>query len=274
MITYLQPDILECEVKQALGSITTNKANGGDGIPAELFQILKDDAVKVSHSICQQIWETLVAVAIDWKRSVFIPIPKKWNAKGCSYYGTIALKLGFNNTRTENFQMFKLDLEKAQLRDQIANIPWIKGIAREFHKNIYFCSLTMLKPFTVFISTNCGKFLKRWEYQTTLPAFWEICIQVKKQQLELDMEQWTGSKLGKEYVKACQVLSLCLFNLCAEYIVQNAKPDKEAQAQKKISGRNINNLRYAEDITLMAESKEELKSLLMKVKDESKKELV
>ena len=83
MITGLEPDILECEVKWALESITTNKASGGDGIPAELFQILKDDAVKVLHSICQQIWKTQQWPQ-DWKRSVFIPIPKKGNAKKCS----------------------------------------------------------------------------------------------------------------------------------------------------------------------------------------------
>ena len=90
VITHLEPDILECEVKWALGSITTNKARGGDGTPAELFQILKDDAVKVLHSICQQIWKTQQWPQ-DWKRSVFIPIPKKGNAKECSNYQTIAL---------------------------------------------------------------------------------------------------------------------------------------------------------------------------------------
>ena len=90
MITHLEPDILECEVTWALGSITTNKASGGDGIPVELFQILKDDAVKVLHSICQQIWKTQQWPQ-DWKRSVFIPIPKKGNAKECSYYRTVAL---------------------------------------------------------------------------------------------------------------------------------------------------------------------------------------
>ena len=102
VITYLEPDILECEVKWALGSITMNKASGGDGIPAELFQNLKDDAVKVLHSICQHIWKTQQGPQ-DWKRSVFIPIPKKGNAKECSNYRTIALishafsKLGFNS---------------------------------------------------------------------------------------------------------------------------------------------------------------------------------
>ena len=90
MITHLEPDILECEIKWTLESITTNKAGGGDGIPVELFQILKDDAVKVLHSICQQIWKTQQWPQ-DWKRSVFIPISKKANAKECSNYHTIAL---------------------------------------------------------------------------------------------------------------------------------------------------------------------------------------
>ena len=91
MVTHLEPDILECEVKWALGSITNNKASGGDGIPAELFQVLKeDDAVKVLHSLSQQIWKTQHWPQ-DWKRSVFIPVPKKSNTKECSNYCTIAL---------------------------------------------------------------------------------------------------------------------------------------------------------------------------------------
>ena len=90
VITHLEPDILECEVKWALGSITTNKASGGDGIPIELLQTLKVDAVKVLHSICQQIWKTQEQ-SQDWKKSVFIPISKKGNAKECSNYHTIAL---------------------------------------------------------------------------------------------------------------------------------------------------------------------------------------
>ena len=90
VITDLEPDVLECEVKWALGSITINKASGGDGIPVELFQILKDDAVKVLHSVCQQIEKTLQWPQ-NWKRSVFIPVPKKGNAKECSNYRTIAL---------------------------------------------------------------------------------------------------------------------------------------------------------------------------------------
>ena len=89
VFTHLEPDILECEVKWVLGSITTNKASGGDGIPVELFQILKDDAVKVLYSICHKIWKTQQWLH-DWKRSVFIPNPKKDNAKECSNYRTIA----------------------------------------------------------------------------------------------------------------------------------------------------------------------------------------
>ena len=87
-------------------------------------------------------------------------------------------------------------------RDQVTNICWIIDKAREFQKISTSASLTMLKTLTVWITANCGKFFKRWEYQTTLPASWEICMKVKKQQLELDLEQWTGSKLRKEYVKA------------------------------------------------------------------------
>ena len=90
VITHLEPDILECEGKSALESVTTNKASGGDGIPAELFQVLKDDAVKVLHSVCQQIWKTQQWPQ-DWKRSVFVPVPKKGNAKECSNYCTIVL---------------------------------------------------------------------------------------------------------------------------------------------------------------------------------------
>ena len=123
LITHLEPDIQECKVKWALGSITTNKASGSDGIPVELFQIHKDDAVKVLFSICQQIWKTQQWLQ-DWKRSVFIPISKTGNAKEClaqlhSFHMPARLcskfsKLGFNSTWTKKFQMFNLDLEKAE----------------------------------------------------------------------------------------------------------------------------------------------------------------
>ena len=105
----------------------------------------------------------------------------------------------------------------------------------------------------MWIKTNCGKFLKRQEYQTTLPVSWETCMQVQKQQLELDIEQLTGSKLGKGVLQGC-ILSPCLFNLCAEYIMQDARLD-EAQAGIKIADRNINNLRYADNTTLRQKAK-------------------
>ena len=104
VITHLEPDILECEIKWALGSITTSKASGGDGIPVELFQTLKDDAVKVLHSICQQIWKTQQWPQ-DWKRSVFIPIAKKGNAKECSNYCTIALISQVSKVMLKIFQV-------------------------------------------------------------------------------------------------------------------------------------------------------------------------
>ena len=159
MITYLEPDILECEVKWALGSITMNKASGGDGIPVELFQILKDDAVKVLHSICQQIWKTQQWPR-DWKRSVFIPVPKKGNAKKCSNYHTIALishtsKVMLKILQARLQQYMNCELPDVQagfrkgrgIRDQIANIHWLMEKARKFHKNTYFCFIDYTKAF-------------------------------------------------------------------------------------------------------------------------------
>ena len=145
MITHLEPDILECEVKWVLESITTNKASGGDGIPVELFQILKSDAVKVLYSICQQIWKTQQWPQ-DYKRSVFIPVPKKGNAKECSNYCTIALishasevMLKILQARLQQYMNGEFpDVQDGfrkgrGTRDQIAIIHWIIEKAREFH---------------------------------------------------------------------------------------------------------------------------------------------
>ena len=149
MITHLESDILECEVKWALESITMNKTNGRDGIPVELYQILKDDAVKVLHSICQQIWKTQQWPQ-DWKRSDFIPIPKKDNAKECSNYCTIALISHASKVMLKIFQArfqqyMNCELSDVQagfrkgrrIRYQIANILWIIEKAREFKKNLF-----------------------------------------------------------------------------------------------------------------------------------------
>ena len=159
VITNLEPDILKSKVKWVLGSITMNKASGSDGIPGELFQILKDDAVKVLHSICQQIWKTQ-QWRQDWKRSVFVPILKKGNAKECSNYLTISLishiskvMLKILQVRLEQY----LNQEHTNVqagfrkgrgtRDQMASIQWITEKAREFQKNIYFCFINYAKAF-------------------------------------------------------------------------------------------------------------------------------
>ena len=159
MITHLEPKILECEVRWALESITTNKDSGCDGIPVELFHILKDDAVKVLHSICQQIWKTQQWPQ-DWKRSAFIPIPKKSNAKECSNYCTIAfishaskVVLKIPQARLQQYVNCELpDVQASfrkgrEIRDQIANNCWIIKKAREFQKNIYFCFIDYTKAF-------------------------------------------------------------------------------------------------------------------------------
>ena len=159
VITHLERDILECEVKWALENITMKKASGGDGIPVELFQILKDNAVKVLHSICQQIWKTQQWLQ-DWKRSVFIPIPKKGNAKECSNYGTIVLishvsKVMLKILQARLQRYVNCELPDVQVgfrkgrgtRDQIANIHWIMEKAREFQKNICFCFTDYAKAF-------------------------------------------------------------------------------------------------------------------------------
>ena len=179
--------------------------------PVELFQILKDDAVQVLHSICQQIWKTQQWPQ-DWKRSVFIPIPKKRNAKECSNYRTIALishaskvMLKILQARLQyyvNVQMFKLDLEKSE--EPEIKLPTCIGSLKKkksSRKTSTSALLTAPKLLIVWITTN-WKILKEMDYQTTLPNPWEICTQVRKQQLELDMEQQTGSKLRQEYIKA------------------------------------------------------------------------
>ena len=169
VITDLEPDILECEVKWALESFTTNKASGGDGIPVELFQILKDDAVKVLPAICQQIWKTQQRPQ-DWRRSVFIPIPKKGNAKECSNYRTIALishasKVMLKILQARLQQYMNRELSDVQsgfrkgrgTRDQIANIHWIMEKAIEFQKSMYFCFIDYAKAF------DCVDYNKLWK---------------------------------------------------------------------------------------------------------------
>ena len=167
------------------------------------------------HSIRQQIWKTQ-QWSQDWQRSIFISILKKGNAKECSNYCTIVLISHASKVMLKILQVrlhqylnwefpdvqagFRKGRGTRELKLSTSVGSWKKqGNSRKTSTSV---SLTMLKPLTVWITTNCGQVFKRWEYQTTLPAFWETCMKVKKQQLEMKMEQWTGSKLGKEYVKA------------------------------------------------------------------------
>ena len=168
MITHLEPDTLECEVKWE--SITMKKASGGDGIPVELFQILKGDAVKGLHSICQQIWKTQQWPQ-DWKRTVLIPIPKKGNAKECSNYRTIALisqtskvMLKILQARLQQYINRELPDVKAGFRKGRGTeikLPTSAGSSKKqksSRKTSISALLTMPKPLTVWITRNCGKF--------------------------------------------------------------------------------------------------------------------
>ena len=166
VVSQPEPDILEDEVKWALGSTAVNKASGCSEIPAELFKALKDDDIKVLHSICQQIWKTQ-RWPQDWKRSTLIPVPKKGSTKECANHWTISLishaskvMLKILHARLQHYVNQELPDVQAGFRkgrgtrDQIANICWIKEKAREFQKNIYFCFIDYGKPLTVFSSVQ------------------------------------------------------------------------------------------------------------------------
>ena len=181
VITHLKPHIMECEVKWAIGSTAANKASGEDGIPAELFKTLKDYAIKVLPSICQQIWKTQQWPQ-DWKRRIFILL-KKGSTEKCSNYQTVAFishasKVILKILQARLQQYMNQELPDVQVsfrkcrgtRDQIASICWIIEKARHSRKTSTSASLTMLKPLSVWITTNCGKLLKRWEHQTILPV--------------------------------------------------------------------------------------------------------
>ena len=233
VITHLEPDILECEVKWALGSITMNKASGGDGIPVELFQILKDDTVRVLHSIYQQIWKTQQWPQ-NWKRSVFIPIPKKRNAKECSKYCTIALishasivMLKILQARLQQYVNCKLPDVQAgfrkgrRTRDKIANICWIIKKAREFQKNIYFCFIDYAKASDCVDNNKLWKILK----EIGIPDHLTYLLRNLYAGQEATVRTGHGTKdwfqIGKGVRQGC-ILSPCLFNLHTECIMINA----------------------------------------------------
>ena len=280
VITHLEQDILEWEVKWSLGTIIMNKASGSDRIPLELFQILKDDAVKVLHSKCQPIWKSQQWPQ-DWKRSVFIPIPKKGNAKECSDYCTIALtshasKVMLKILQVRLQQYVNCELPDVQAgfrkgrgtRDPIANIRWIVEKGREFQKNIYFCFVDYAKAFDCVDHKKLWKLLKEMGILDHLTCLLKNLYAGQEATVRTGHESTYWFQIGKGVRQGC-ILSPCLFNLYAEYIVRNAGLE-EVQAGIKIARRHINNLRHADDTTLMAESEEELKSLLMKVKESEK----
>ena len=281
MITHLGPDILECGVKWALESITTNKARGGDGITVQLFQILKDDAVKVLHSIYQLIWKTQQWPQ-DWNSSVFTSVPKKGNAKECSNYCTIAF---ISHASKEILKILQSRLQQyvnheppniqagyrkgRGIRDQTANIRWIMKKAREFHKNIYFCFIDYAKALECLDHIKLWKILKEMGIPDHLICLLRNLYAGQEATVRTGHGTTDWFQVGKRVHQGC-ILSLCLCNLYVECIMRNAGLE-EAQAGTKIAGRNIDKLRYADETTVTAESEKELKSLMVKVKEESEK---
>jgi len=281
VITDLDPDTLECEVKWALESITTNKASGGDGIPVELFQILKDDALKVLHSICQQIWKTQQWPQ-DWNRSVLIPIPKKDNAKECSNYRKTALishasKVMLKILQARLQQYVNCELPNVQAgfrkgREPEIKLPTFSRImekAREYQKNIYFCFIDYAKAFDCVDHNKLWGILKEMGIPDHLTCLLRNLYACQEAIVRTGHGTTHWFQIGKGVHQGC-ILSPCLFNLYTEYIMRNAGLE-ETQAGIKTARTNINNLRYADDTTLMVKSEEELKSLLMTVKVESEK---
>ena len=223
MITHLEPDILHCKIKWALGSITLNKVSVGDGIPVELFQVLKYDAVTVLHSICQQIWKTQQGPR-DWKRSVFIPIPKKGNAKECSNYHTIALisnasevMLKILQARLQQYVNRELPDVQAGFRkgrgtrDQIANICWIIKKAREFQKNIYFCFIDHDTAFDCVDRNKLWKILKEMGIPDHLTCLLRNLYAGQEATVRTGHGTTDWFQIGKRVYQGC-ILSFCLFN--------------------------------------------------------------
>ena len=218
MITRVEPDILECEIKWVFVCITTNKASGGDGIPAELFQILKDDAVKVLHSTCQQICKTQQWPQ-DWKRSVFIPIPKKGNAKECSNYHTVThpnkLMLKILQARLQQYVNWEIPDVQAGFRkgrgtrDQIANIRWIIEKARECQKNIY------LLTFDCVDHNKLWKILKETGIPDHLTCLLRNLYAGQEATVRTEHKTTDWLKIAKGVHQGC-ILSPCLFNFYAE----------------------------------------------------------
>ena len=237
--------------------------------------------MNVLHFICQQIWKTQQWPQ-NWKRSVFIPIPKKGNAKECPNYHTIAFishtsKVILKILQARLQQLMNSELPDVQAglrkdigtRDHIANIRWIIEKVREFQKKIYFCFIDYAKAFDCVDHNKLWTILKEMGISDHLTCLLRNLYAGQEATVRTGYGTTDCFQIGKGAHQGC-ILSPCSLNLYAEHIMRNAGLE-EAQAGIKFSQRNINNLRYADDTTLMAESEEELKSLLMKVKEESEK---
>ena len=209
-----------------------NKASGGDGIPVELFQILNDEAVKVLHSICQQIWKTEQRPQ-DWKSSVFIPIPKKDNAKQCSNYCTIAVISHASKVMLKILQV-RLQYMNGECpdilagfrkgrgtRDEIANTHWITEKAREFQKNTYFCFIDYTKAFDHVDQSKLWKILKEMRIQNHLTCLFGNLYAGQEATVRTRHGTTDWFQIRKGVQQGC-ILSPCLFNLYADYIMRNA----------------------------------------------------
>ena len=258
------------------------KASGGNGIPVELFQILKDNAVKVFHSIRQQIWKTQLWPQ-DWKRSGFIPVPKKAMPKSVQtttkFHSSHVSKVILKTLQARLQQYVNWELPDVQVgfrkgrgtRNQIANFYWIIEKARGFQENMYFCFIDYAKAFYCVDHNKLWKILKEKGIPDHLTSILKNLYAGQKATVRTGHGTTDWFQVGKG-VHQGGTLPPCLINLYAKYTIRNARLD-EAQTEIKTAGRNINNLRYADDTTLMEESEEELKSLLIKVKEESEKKL-
>ena len=223
-----------------------NKASGGDRIPVELLQILKDDAMKVLHSICQQIWKTQQWPQ-DWKWSAFIPIPKKRNAKECSNYHTIALishasKVMLKILQARLQQYVNCELPDVQAgfrkgrgtRDQITNICWIIGKARAFQKNIYFCFIDYAKAFDCVDHNKLWKILEEMEIPDHLTCLLTNLYADQEVTVRTGHGTTDWFQIGKGVHQGC-ILSPSLFNFYAEYIIRKAGLE-EAQLESRLLG--------------------------------------
>jgi hypothetical protein len=274
-----EPPILEDEVWSAMQEISNRKAPGDDGIPAELLKMGSTAIVKAITALCNEIWAKTTWPK-DWKKSVYIPIYKKGDKKDCGNYRTIALishaskiLLKIIQKRIEPALERELAIEQAGFRrnrgtrDHIANLRWIMEVAREYKRDLYLCFIDYSKAF------DCVEHSKLWHVLRDMGIPEHITILLRnlydKQEAVVRTEAGDTEPfgVGKGVRQGC-ILSPYLFNLYSENIMRGADLE-EAEEGIRIGGRKVNNLRYADDTTLMAETEEDLRSIILKIKEKS-----